>query len=37
MMIFKAAGTKVSLEHTIGQMTDSWREVAKGWKLVKLD
>lgn len=37
MMVFKAIGQQIGLEHTVGQMKDSWQEVAKGWTLVKLD
>lgn len=36
-MIFQASGQKAGLEITIGEIKDSWQEVAKGWNTVKLD
>ncbi|KAI0136207.1 N-acetyltransferase B complex non catalytic subunit-domain-containing protein [Xylariales sp. AK1849] len=36
-IIFKVAGEKVGLEHTFGEIADSWRQVAKGWASLKLD
>ncbi|KAK9774875.1 putative N-acetyltransferase B complex non catalytic subunit-domain-containing protein [Seiridium cardinale] len=36
-MVFMASGQKAGLEHTIGEIKDSWQEVAKGWNTVKLD
>ncbi|KAF2995453.1 hypothetical protein E8E14_000281 [Neopestalotiopsis sp. 37M] len=35
--LFTACGGLVGLEHTIGEIQESWREVAKGWTTVKLD
>ncbi|KAI1858729.1 uncharacterized protein JN550_012479 [Neoarthrinium moseri] len=36
-MIFVAAGQHAGFENTIGEILDSWQEVAKGWNTVKLD
>ncbi|KAH8201733.1 hypothetical protein TruAng_004085 [Truncatella angustata] len=36
-MVFIASGQKAGLEHTMGEIKDSWQEVAKGWSTVKLD
>lgn len=36
-MVFVAAGQNAGLEQTIGEIKDSWQEVAKGWTTVKLD
>ncbi|ETS87837.1 hypothetical protein PFICI_01665 [Pestalotiopsis fici W106-1] len=36
-VLFTACGGQVGLEHSIGEIQESWREVAKGWNTVKLD
>jgi hypothetical protein len=36
-MVFVASGRSAGLEQTIGEIKDSWQDVAKGWAAVKLD
>lgn len=36
-MVFQASGQKAGLVNTIGEIKDSWQEVAKGWNTVKFD